>query len=212
MSIAFLYISENFSFIASTSWARNFKRKYRIRQCKITKFVSRNNVATLEETVAATERYQQQTRVLMENYSHNFVINTDQSSCQYQMVFNCLLDYQGAKTVLVKKQNLAKTTHSYTLQYTLTASGTLLPFVFLCMQETGNIFGSQVSKTVENLTEDYGNVIVTCSKSGKLTKELFVKYPEMILKPYIRDNEFLLLVDSWGGQADATTYDDTFGK
>jgi hypothetical protein len=67
----------------------------------------------------------------MENYSHDFVISTDQSGCQYQIVFNRSLDYQGAKTVLVKKQNLAKTTHSYTAQYTLTASGKLLPFVFL---------------------------------------------------------------------------------
>jgi hypothetical protein len=165
MSITFPYINENFSFIASTSWARNFKRKYRIRQHKITKFVSRNDVTTLEETVAAAERFQQQTRVLMENYSHNFVINTDQLGCQYQMVFNRSLDYQGAKTVLVKKQNLAKTMHLYTVQYTLTASGKLLLFVFLCMQERGNTFGPLVSKTAENLTEDYGNVVVTCSKS-----------------------------------------------
>jgi hypothetical protein len=175
MSIAFPYISENFSFIASASWARKFKRKHRIRQRKITKFVSRNDVATLEETVAAAERFQQQTRVLMEIYSHDFVINTDQSGCQYQMVFNRSLDYQGAKTVLVIKQNLAKTTHSYTVHYTLTASGKLLSFVFLCMQETGNTFGPRVSKTVESLTEVYGNVVVTCSKSGKIDQRAVCK-------------------------------------
>jgi hypothetical protein len=99
MSIAFPYINENFSSIVSTSWARNFKRKYRIRQRKITKSVSRNDIATLEETVAAAERFQQQTRMLMDNYSHDFVINTDKSGCQYQMVFNHSPDYQGAKTV-----------------------------------------------------------------------------------------------------------------
>jgi hypothetical protein len=54
--------------------------------------------------------------------------------------------------------------------------------------------------------------VFTCSKSGKLTKELFVKYLETILKPYVGENEFLLRVDLWGGQADATIYDDTFGK
>jgi hypothetical protein len=73
-------------------------------------------------------------------------------------------------------------------------------------------FGPQVSKTVENLTEDYGNIVVTCSKSGKLTKKLFVEYLERTLKPYVGENVFLLLVESWGGQADATIYDDTFGK
>jgi hypothetical protein len=108
----FSIYNENFSFIASVWWARKFKRKYPIRQRKITKFVSSNDVSTLEETVAAPERFQQETRVLMENYSHDFVINTDQSGCQYHMVFNRSRDYQGAKSVLVKKQNLAKTTHS----------------------------------------------------------------------------------------------------
>jgi hypothetical protein len=66
------------------------------------------------------------------------------------------------------------------------------------MQETLNTFEPRVSKTVESLTEDYGDVVVTCSKSGKLTEEVFVNYLETILKPYVGDNEFLLLVDLWG--------------
>ena len=80
------------------------------------------------------------------------------------------LDFQGFKTVLGQKQNLDKTTHSYTVQYSLTAAGTLLPHVFICTQETGSKFGPWFTKTIEKLTKEYKNFIVTCSKFGQLMK------------------------------------------
>lgn len=207
MSIAFPIIDDKFSFLASPSWVRNFKRKYKIRQRKVTKFISKNDIASLEDTLLSAETFQKQTKVLMKKYSLDHVINTDQSGCQYENVINRSLDFKGAKTILVKKQNLNKITHSYTVQYSLTASGNLLPHVFICTQETGNKFGPIVSRTVDKLTEEYGNVVVVCSKSGKLTKELFVEYLRKVLKPYVGENQFLLLVDSWGGQADCMIYD-----
>ena len=185
MAVAFPLLNENFSFIASLSWARNFKRKYMIRQRKVTKFISRNDVASLEDTVAAAENFQKQTRVLMPKFLLRFVINTDQSGCQYEIVYNRSLNFKGAKTVLVQKKNLNKMTHSYTVQYSVTAAGTLLPTVFLCMQETGHNFGPRVAKTVEQLTEEYGNVYVTCSKSGKLTKNFFVNTCKTFSNPML---------------------------
>jgi len=128
------------------------------------------------------------------------------------MVYNRSLDLQGSKTVLVQKQNLAKTTHTYTVQYSLAASGKLLPTVFICMAEPGNKFGPWVSQTVEKLMNEYGNVIGTCSKSGKMTKELFKMFLENSVKPYTCNNKFLLIVDSWGGQVDSTLYDEAFHK
>lgn len=210
MSRAFPYLSESFSFIAGRTWVQSFKRRHRIRQRMVTKFVSKNDVATLEDTVKAAENFQQLTRKIIPNFPLDFVINTDQTGCQYQMVFKRSLEFQGSKTVFVKKQNLNKITHSYTAQYTITASGKLLPYVFLCMQETNGTFGVRVKKTVEKLTQEYGNVVITCSKSGKLTKALYKDYLTSTLKPYVKDNKFLILVDSWGGQVDNTLYDEVF--
>jgi len=59
---------------------------------------------------------------------------------------------------------------------------------------------------------EYGNVIGTCSKSGKMTKELFKMFLENSVKPYTCNNKFLLIVDSWGGQVDSTLYDEAFHK
>ena len=52
------------------------------------------------------------------------------------------------------------------------------------------------------------NVVVTCSKSGKLTTSLVQYWTDNILKPTIRNQKCLLLSDYWGGQRDETLYAD----
>ena len=71
------------------------------------------------------------------------------------------------------------------MQYSITASGKLLPKVFLCMQESTNKFGPLVSKKVEALENEFENVVVRCSKSGKLTRELYKQFLEKITQDYI---------------------------
>lgn len=204
--------SDAFSFDASPTWVTVFKRKHKIRQRKITKYISQRDVATLEETVQAAQKFQTQVRRIIPKFNLDLVINTNQTGCNYQTTYNRSLEFKGAKTVFVKKHDLNKLTHSYTAQYSLTASGKLLPFVYICLQELTNTFGPIVLKTVNKLTAEFRNVIVTCSKSGKLTKELYKHYLETVLKPYVKDNEFLLIIDSWGGQTDLTLHDEVFGN
>jgi len=76
------------------------------------------------------------------------------------------------------------------------------------MQKPAGQFGPKVQKNY-TLMNDYKNVFVTCSKLGKLTKTLYtdLKY---CLSPYMANNKFLLLINSWGGQIDITLYDDIF--
>jgi hypothetical protein len=210
MTAAFPFLSDDFRFEASSTWVTAFKRKHKIKQRKITKYVSKRDIATMEETVEAAEKFQRQTKLLISKFDLDLVINTDQTGCQYQMTYNRSLDYQGVKTVLVKKQNLNKLTHSYTAQYSITASGKLLPRVFLCLQEPTNKFGPIVSKTIEKLQTELKNVVVTCSKSGKLTKCLYEEFLKSILVPYVKNDKFLLIIDSWEGQTDCSLHDNIF--
>ncbi|XP_011702627.1 PREDICTED: uncharacterized protein LOC105458780 [Wasmannia auropunctata] len=150
MATAFPFLSEDFKFQASSTWVTVFKRKHKIKQRKITKFVSKRDIATLEETVQAAEKFQRQTKCLISKFDLDFVINTDQTGCQYEMTYNRSLDFNRVKTVFVQKQSLNKLTHSYTAQYSVTASGKLLPLVFLCLQEPTNKFGPTVSKKSKN--------------------------------------------------------------
>lgn len=100
--------------------------------------------------------------------------------------------------------------HSYTAQYSLIASGKLLPCVFLCMKESSGKFGLTVSKKVDYLMREYENAYVTCSKSGKVSKVIYTEFLRKCVSPYVEQKNFLLLIDSWGGQTDATLYDDIF--
>ncbi|XP_036144190.1 uncharacterized protein LOC118646035 [Monomorium pharaonis] len=201
---------EDFDFKASNSWFEKFKRKHRIRQRKITRYVSEKESATIEEILASAENFRIQTRNLILNFNPNFVINTDQTGCQYQSTFNRTLAEQGSKQVLVQRQNINKTTHSYTAQYSITLDGKLLPSVFVCLQEPTGIFGRRVQKLVDEYVGKYNNVVVTSSKSGKLTTNLYKHFLTTIIKSYVKQEKFLLLVDSWEGQTKPEIYDEIF--
>ncbi|XP_036139694.1 uncharacterized protein LOC118644689 [Monomorium pharaonis] len=231
---------EDFDFKASNSWVEKFKRKHRIRQRKITRYVSEKESATIEETLASAENFRIQARHLILNFNPNFVINTDQTGifknsiifhifyivykifikydmfhkyflgCQYQSTFNRTLAEQGSKQVFVQRQNINKTTHSYTAQYSITLDGKLLPLVFVCLQEPTGIFGPRVQKLVDEYVGKYNNVVVTSSKSGKLTTNLYKHFLTTIIKSYVKQEKFLLLVDSWGGQTKPEIYDEIF--
>lgn len=100
-------------------------------------------------------------------------------------------------------------THRYTAEYAVTADGDLLP-VYLCMQEPENKFGPIVQVKVNQLVAEYGNVVVSCSKSGKFTKDIFDNYLQTVIKPYVPDNKFMFILDSWGGQTDISMLHDAF--
>lgn len=47
---------------------------------------------------------------------------------------------------------------------------------------------------------------MTCSSTGKLTTQLYKQYSEMVVK----EQPFLLILDSWGGQVNPSQYDKMF--
>ncbi|XP_076302087.1 uncharacterized protein LOC143220302 [Lasioglossum baleicum] len=149
-------------------------------------------------------------RALIKDFHMDFVINTDQTGCQYQSTYGRTLAQRGSKVVSVQMQSVNKMTHSYTAQYAVTLSGKLLPTVFVCLQEKSGKFGPRVRKLVDEYSAKYQNVVVTSSKSGKLTTALFKEYLTNCLKPYVQEKKFALLIDSWTGQTDPVMYDELF--
>jgi len=89
-------------------------------------------------------------------------------------------------------------------------SGKVLPRVFLCLQEATGVFGSKIQQAIDNFTTIYTNVVVTSSKSGKLTTNLYTQYLKEILLPYVKKEKFLLIIDSWSGQTNPALYDEIF--
>lgn len=69
----------DFEFKASDRWVGDFKKKHKIRQRKITKYVSKKETASIEETLASADTFRVQTLKLIPNFEKDFVINTDQT-------------------------------------------------------------------------------------------------------------------------------------
>lgn len=132
------------------------------------------------------------------------------AGCQYQSTYDRTLSMRGAKAVFVQRQNANKISHSYTAQYAIIMSGKLIPRVFICLQEATGVFGPKVKKAVDEFVKIYTNVVVTSSKSGKLTTSLYTQFLKEALIPYVKQEKFLLLIDSWGGQINPALYDEIF--
>ncbi|XP_071642227.1 uncharacterized protein [Temnothorax longispinosus] len=72
------------------------------------------------------------------------------------------------------------------------------------------LFGVRVKQEVDELLNMCKNVIVVCQKSGKLTSSLYKQYLITVLKPYVGNNPFLIIVDSWGGKKNIHMYNENF--
>lgn len=69
----------NFPFKASNSWVKKFKKQHKIKQRKITRYVSAKETATIDEILTAADIFRKQTLVLIPNFHKDFIINTDQT-------------------------------------------------------------------------------------------------------------------------------------
>ena len=184
------------------SWVNKFKLHNSIRQRKVTRYIKSRNALDLPTILRIAEEFQKTTSTIIPNFNPDFVLNTDQSSCEYRMNIQRVLSHKREKMTEVFLGDVNKVTHSYTVQYTISASGKLLPKVFFCLQEAKGTFGPRVATTAQNLTHRYKNVYLTASKSGKFTKSHFMTFLTNVMKECCGHQKFLLLLDSWGGQTD----------
>jgi hypothetical protein len=107
------------------------------------------------------------------------------------------LDYRGIRHVEAVAQSITATTHSYTIQPTISKNGKLLSPLFIVLQEPTGSFGPRVMQTLFTAP----NIYVRSSKSGKLTKEELKIWFTEVFFPAVGERSVLLL-DSW------TTYKD----
>lgn len=198
----------NFEFSASQSWVEKFKNKHRIRQRAVTRYIKPSEHKSVIDVKQKAEQFQKECFKDISNFDLRFVLNTDQMGCEYRSNIKRTLDHRGTKSVELYIGDLNKVTHSYTVMYTISASGTLLPKVFICLQEPGGQFGPRVAVDVQRYEDDFGNVYVTCSGSGKMSTALMKTYLDEIIKPYVGSRNFLFLLDTWSGQSNQNLLED----
>lgn len=122
------------------------------------------------------------------------IFNTDQCGINYELVSGRTLDISGTKQVIRSVGSTAGTTHSYTIQPTISADGHLLSPMIVCLQEPSGSFGENVARGLHKAP----NLYVVASKSGKMTKELILEWFRNVYFP-IAPLSSILFVDSWTG-------------
>jgi hypothetical protein len=197
-------------FSASDTWVFNFKRKNRIVSRKITKYVSipRNTENVLIEETA--RNFVDNAITKFENYKLDHILNTDQSGFNYLEHSSHTLAIRGQKSVVAGVSSVSATTHSYTIQPTVSLSGSLVGKLYICLQETDGKFGPQVQKSVEEHLIKCRNIVVTASKSGKLQKGHVKYWVDNILLNSVSE-KCILLPDSWSEQKDSSLFNSMSG-
>ena len=120
------------------------------------------------------------------------------------MFSNRILTHQGEKVTLSAVRSINDTKYSYTVQPIISMSGNLVGPLFLCLKEASGRLGDTVKK---NLLAP-SNIVLTCSKSGKLTSSLIEYWRDNVLAPVIENKDYLLISDLWSAQSAVTIYKD----
>ena len=209
--------------VASDRWVSKFKNNYNICSRKIIKIrtcftaiiqmvqiiywcintINPFQVVTKRELINETEikrsaaQFVTQVKLLLPCYNGDYVWNTAQSGLRLQFPSTRNLSYQGEKTTIATVRSINATTHSYTVQPTISMSGKIVGPIYLCLKEVNG----RISENIKSNLPPVENVVVTCSASGKLTTSLVEYWRDNCLMPSLSLQKTLLLSDSWSGQA-----------
>ena len=182
------------SFKASETWVKRFKITHNIVSRKITKFVTKKSLLLQEDLENKCNTFIEDVKHYIAQYGQENIYNSDQSGFQLEMHSGRTLAHKGVKKVETVVQSISATTHSYTIQPTISADGRLLSPLFIVLKETTGTFGPRVQENMFKAS----NIFVTASTSGKLTSNHVKLWLKEVFFPNVGPQSVLLL-DSWSG-------------
>lgn len=186
-------------FKASSKWILEFKRRHRIVSRKITKYITEKSISNEQNLQQQCQNFIDQVKSQLSIHGASNVYNSDQSGFNLEMHSGRTLFEKGSKTVENVVQSISSTTHSYTIQPTISAEGRLFSPLFMVLKEPKGEFGPIVTKNLFKAP----NIYLEASKSGKLSSELLQTWIQDVFLPNCGETAVLLL-DSWTGQCEHT--------
>lgn len=113
----------------------------------------------------AAEEFAKSITTIVKTYGSSSLYNTDQSGFQLSMHPGRTIAEQGVKNVFGMVQSLSTTMHSYAIQATIAADGTVLLKLFPVLQEVNGGFGPKVRNQVDKMKDQHDNAYTIPSKS-----------------------------------------------
>jgi hypothetical protein len=117
---------EDFRFKASKHWVKNFKRAHRIVGRKINKFITKKTIEGADYLQKKADEFVIEVKNLIQEKGIENVYNSDQSGFQLEVHSGRTLAIERERQVECLVQSVASTTHSYTIQPTISGNGRLL--------------------------------------------------------------------------------------
>jgi hypothetical protein len=107
------------NFTAST-WLWRFKSHYSIVSRKITRFVTSGYSREKRDIIGTADLFINSSKLFLENFTDDNVYNTDQSGFSKEIHSGRTLEFKVVSHVEGTVQSISATTHSYTIQPTVT--------------------------------------------------------------------------------------------
>ena len=190
------------NFRAGATFVLNFKREFKISSRKITKFYTKSSHINEEKIKEVNFAVTVSTYIQQNAIAPYKIWNTDQSGFAYELISARTLTNVGEKDELGLAQNMNSLSHSYTIQVHISAAAKLGSKLFVCFQEPKGFFGPKVS---EKLKKPPKNIFVTCTKSGKMTKDKLNVWAKECFS-LDTSGSTLLILDSWPAQKNQGIY------
>ena len=122
-------------FKASKHWLDTFKHRHKICSRKITKIVTRHQMADFDAINASADSFVAKVKREMSHYTPEEIFNTDQAGIELETHSTRTLSHKGEDVTIARVRSKNATTHSYTIQPIITLAGQLLGPVFICLKE-----------------------------------------------------------------------------
>ena len=122
-------------FKASKHWLDTFNHRHKICSRKITKIVTRHQMADSDAINASADSFVAKVKREMSHYTPEEILNTDQAGIELEMNSTRTLSHKGEDVTTARVRSKNATTHSYIIQPIITLAGQLLGPVFICLKE-----------------------------------------------------------------------------
>lgn len=131
----------------SASWLHEWKKRHGIVSRKVSQVWSTAKLEKAAETEAAAVEFRKLVLSKLGGRDPDMIMNIDQSGYQYEYFSERTLSFKGEHATPIAIRSMSRTTHSYTIQPTLSLSGKLQSPLFLCTQEPGGKMGPLVRES-----------------------------------------------------------------
>lgn len=185
------------NFTASKTWILSFKKRHGITSRKILKRYTRRQARNVDVLQRTAIDFANKIKPYFQSHGEHKIFNTDQTGVRIIQNSDRTLEIKGTKYVIGQVTQTNALTHSYTIQPTVCADGTLLFPVFVVLQEKDGKFGPRVAADLFKCPE----IDVHCSSSGLVEKPILVEYFKLY-STYPNTNGSILIFDSYRGYAD----------